>query len=352
MLIVYKMNNMDCYTYYHDKTILVTGGVGSIGSQLVRQLLTYEPKSLILMDNNETGLFDMQQELKSNRIQILIGDVRDAERMITVFTGVDIVFHAAALKHVPLCEFNPYEAVKTNILGTQNILDAAIRNHVKKVIMISTDKAVDPINTMGASKYLAERLTISANNHQKNNGTAFAVVRFGNVLNSRGSIIPIFMHQIATGSSLTITDPEMTRFVLTIPQSVNLVIKAGMMAKGMEIFILKMPVLKIIDLAKVMLKKIAPKYGYKEEEHPIEIIGKRVGEKLYEELMTEQESAFAYENEEMFIVYPPHIYDTKNNHQFTPPDGFTSVPIGEFSSFTARCIDEKEIEQYLVDLKL
>ncbi|WP_167815501.1 SDR family NAD(P)-dependent oxidoreductase, partial [Methanocorpusculum sp. GPch4] len=249
---------MDCYTYYHDKTILVTGGVGSIGSQLVRQLLTYEPKSLILMDNNETGLFDMQQELKSNRIQILIGDVRDAERMITVFTGVDIVFHAAALKHVPLCEFNPYEAVKTNILGTQNILDAAIRNHVKKVIMISTDKAVDPINTMGASKYLAERLTISANNHQKNNGTAFAVVRFGNVLNSRGSIIPIFMHQIATGSSLTITDPEMTRFVLTIPQSVNLVIKAGMMAKGMEIFILKMPVLKIIDLAKVMLKKIAP----------------------------------------------------------------------------------------------
>lgn len=344
----------DCRTYYHNKVILVTGGVGSIGSQLVRQLLTYNPKTLIIIDNNETGLFDLHKELQSERVKVLIGDVRDNERMKTVLTGVDIVFHAAALKHVPLCEFNPYEAVKTNILGTQNVIDAAIRNRVQKVILISTDKAVDPINTMGASKYLAERLTISANNHQRNENTAFAVVRFGNVLNSRGSIIPIFMKQIQDNQPLTVTDPEMTRFVMTIPEAVSLVLKAGMIAKGREIFILKMPVLKIIDLAKVMLRKIAPKYQYDLEKNEIQIVGKRVGEKLYEELMTRQESAFAYEDEDMFIVYPSHIQDIRNRFtsMITPPEGYVPVTIEEFSSQTARCISEKEIEDYLDRLEL
>ena len=344
----------DCRTYYHNKVILVTGGVGSIGSQLVRQLLTYNPKTLIIIDNNETGLFDLHKELQSERVKVLIGDVRDNERMKTVLTGVDIVFHAAALKHVPLCEFNPFEAVKTNILGTQNVIDAAIRNHVQKVILISTDKAVDPINTMGASKYLAERLTISANNHQRNENTAFAVVRFGNVLNSRGSIIPIFMKQIQDNQPLTVTDTEMTRFVMTIPEAVSLVLKAGMIAKGSEIFILKMPVLKIIDLAKVMLRKIAPKYQYDLENNEIQIVGKRIGEKLYEELMTRQESAFAYEDEDMFIVYPSHIQDIRNRFtsMITPPEGYEPVTIEEFSSQTARCISEEEIENYLDRLEL
>ena len=345
--------NRDCIDYYHDKVILVTGGVGSIGSQLVRQLLSYNPKTLIILDNNETGLFDLHKELQSEKVKVLIGDVRDEERMKTVLTGVDIVFHAAALKHVPLCEFNPFEAVKTNILGTQNVIDAAIRNRVQKVILISTDKAVDPINTMGASKYLAERLTIAANDHQRNENTAFAVVRFGNVLNSRGSIIPIFMKQIQDNRPLTVTDPEMTRFVMTIPEAVSLVLKAGMIAKGCEIFILKMPVLKIIDLAKVMLQKIAPKYHYDLENNEIQIVGKRVGEKLYEELMTKQESAFAYEDEDMFIVYPSHIQDIRNRFtEIRPLDGFRQVTISEFSSQTARCISETEIEEYLDKLKL
>ncbi|MDD3068579.1 MAG: polysaccharide biosynthesis protein [Acholeplasmataceae bacterium] len=343
---------MDSKSYYYNKVILVTGGVGSIGSQLVRSLLTYQPKSLIIMDNNETGLFDLSQELKSDIIQIVIGDIRDSERMMIVMTGVEIVFHAAALKHVPLCEFNPYEAVKTNILGTQNVLNAAILNHVQKVIMISTDKAVDPVNTMGATKYLAERLTIAANNHQKNEGTVFSVVRFGNVLNSRGSIIPIFMQQIEKNHPLTITDPDMTRFVMTIPQAAELVIKAGVLAKGMEIFILKMPVLKIIDLANVMLHKFAPRYAYDIEHNPMKIIGKRVGEKLYEELMTVEESAFAFENGDMFIVYPPHMYDVKKKYDFTPPAGYKPVAIGEYSSYTARIIDNQEIEKYLVELEL
>ena len=343
---------MEWNIYYYDKVILVTGGVGSIGSQLVRQLLSYKPKSLILMDNNETALVDMQRELRSEKVKILIGDIRDAERLQIVFTGVDIVFHAAALKHVPLCEYNPFEAVKTNILGTQNVLNAAIQNNVKKVILISTDKAVDPVNTMGACKYIAERLTIVANNHLKNVNTICAVVRFGNVLNSRGSIIPIFMSQIREGKQLTVTDVEMTRFVLTIPQAVELVLKAGVLAKGMEIFILKMPVLKIIDLANVIIQKIGPRYNYDMKANPIEIIGKRVGEKLYEELMTVEESAFAYENDEMFIVYPPVMYDTKQKYQLTPPDGFIPVSTGEFTSQTAHCIDEKAIEQYITELKL
>lgn len=343
---------MNSESYYHNKVILVTGGVGSIGSQLVRQLLSFDPKNLIILDNNETGLFDLHKELASDKVQVLIGDIRDADRVEIVMTGVDIVFHAAALKHVPLCEFNPYEAVKTNILGTQNIIDAAIKNRVEKVIMISTDKAVDPINTMGASKYLAERLTISANNHQRNENTVFAVVRFGNVLNSRGSIIPIFMRQIKENQPLTVTDKDMTRFVMTIPQAVSLVLKAGMLAKGMEIFILKMSVLKIIDLAKVMVQKVAPLYDYNVEENEIQIIGKRIGEKLYEELMTFEESSLAYENDEMFIVYPPHFYDTRHKFNLTPPEGFTSVPRGEFSSKTARCINEKEIEKYICDLEL
>lgn len=343
---------MDSKSYYYNKVILVTGGVGSIGSQLVKSLLTYQPKSLIIMDNNETGLFDLSQELKSDIIQIVIGDIRDSERMMIVMTGVEIVFHAAALKHVPLCEFNPYEAVKTNILGTQNVLNAAILNHVQKVIMISTDKAVDPVNTMGATRYLAERLTIAANNHQKNEGTVFSVVRFGNVLNSRGSIIPIFMQQIEKNHPLTITDPDMTRFVMTIPQAAELVIKAGVLAKGMEIFILKMPVLKIIDLANVMLHKFAPRYAYDIEHNPMKIIGKRVGEKLYEELMTVEESAFAFENGDMFIVYPSHMYDVKKKYDFTPPAGYKPVAIGEYSSYTARIIDNQEIEKYLVELEL
>ena len=229
-----------------------------------------------------------------------------------------------------------------------------LRNHVQKVILISTDKAVDPINTMWASKYLAERLTISANNHQRNENTAFAVVRFGNVLNSRGSIIPIFMKQIQDNQPLTVTDPEMTRFVMTIPEAVSLVLKAGMIAKGSEIFILKMPVLKIIDLAKVMLRKIAPKYQYDLENNEIQIVGKRIGEKLYEELMTRQESAFAYEDKDMFIVYPSHIQDIKNRFtsMITPPEGYDSVTIEEFSSQTARCISEEEIENYLDRLEL
>jgi len=222
------------------------------------------------------------------------------DRLNRAFEGVDIIFHAAALKHVPLCEFNPFDAVKTNVVGTQNVLEAAINCDVAKVILVSTDKAVNPINVMGATKLLAERLALSANFYATNSRTIFSAVRFGNVLNSRGSVIPLFEKQIKNGGPVTITDPNMTRFIMGIDDAADLILKSGEKAEGGEVFILKMPAVKITDLAKGMIEVLAPRFGF--ENIDIEFIGKRIGEKLYEELMTEDEMIFSREEEELFIL--------------------------------------------------
>ena len=292
------------HNFYEDKKILVTGGVGSIGSQLVKKILTLNPKIIRVFDNNETGLFDLEQELNSNKIRVLIGDIRDKDRLIMAMDGIDIVFHASALKHVPLCEYNPFDAVKTNVLGTQNVLEAALYQDVEKVINISTDKAVSPTNVMGATKLLAERLTISANHYKGDKKTVFSSVRFGNVLNSRGSVIPLFRKQIQMGGPVTVTDREMTRFFMGIPSAVNLILSAGEVAKGSEIFILKMPALRVLDLAKAMIEKYADGYGHNPKKVPITIIGKRNGEKLHEELMTIEESDRAYESDDLLVILP------------------------------------------------
>lgn len=310
------------FSYYKDKVILVTGGTGSIGSKIVKKLLEFKPKTVRVLDNNETALFDLEQELKDNRIRTLIGDIRDPERLKMAFDDVDIIFHAAALKHVSLCEYNPFDAVKTNVLGTQNVLNAALDANVEKVVVISTDKSVNPINVMGATKLLAERLTISANNYNGNKRTVFSCVRFGNVIDSRGSVVPIFKKQIKNGGPVTITDPEMTRFVMGIPEAVELILKAGKLAKGKEIFILKMPALNIIDLAEVMIEEFASNYNHKAEDIKIKIIGKRNGEKMYEELMTEDELNYASEYEELFILNSDKTYDSSNvlnNHSHLSP---------------------------------
>lgn len=309
-------------SYYNNKTILVTGGTGSIGREIVKKLLEFEPTTVRVLDNNETALFDLEQELNDNRIRTLIGDIRDPERLKMAFDSVDIIFHAAALKHVSLCEYNPFDAVKTNVLGTQNVLNSALEANAEKVIVISTDKAVNPINVMGATKLLSERLTISANNYAGNKKTIFSCVRFGNVIDSRGSVVPIFKKQIKNGGPVTITDPEMTRFVMGIPEAVELILKAGKLAKGKEIFILKMPALNIIDLAEVMIEEFASNYNHKVEDIKIKIIGKRNGEKMYEELMTEDELNYALEYEELFILNSDKKYDsnnTLNNHSHLSP---------------------------------
>lgn len=289
-------------SFYKDKVVLVTGGSGSIGREIVKKLLEVEPESVRIFDNNETALFDLEQEINSDKIRTFIGDVRDKDRLNRAFENVDIIFHAAALKHVPLCEYNPFDAVKTNVLGTQNVLDAALDKNVEKVIIVSTDKAVNPINVMGATKLLSERLTISANYYRGDKRTIFSCVRFGNVLNSRGSVVPTFKKQIKNGGPVTLTDPKMTRFIMHIFDAAGLILKAGHIAEGKEIFILKMHAVNIIDFAEVMIEKLAKTYGYTPEKIEIEIIGKRLGEKMYEELMTDIEAPYAIDNGELFIL--------------------------------------------------
>jgi len=293
--------------FYKNKKILVTGGAGSIGSKIIKELLKYSPKVIRALDNNETGLFDLEHELSSERLRLLIGDVRDKRRLIRAMEGVDIVFHAAALKHVPLCEYNPFEAVQTNVIGTQNVIDACLDTEVERMINISTDKAVSPINVMGATKLLTERLVSAACYYKGKRKTVFASVRFGNVLNSRGSILPLFKKQIRDKGLVTVTDPEMTRFIMSFDRAVKLILEAAVKAKGGEVFILKMPVLRTGDLTEAIIEELAPKYGYKPEQIKIKLIGERTGEKLHEELMTEYEAKKAYETKNMFIIFPSII---------------------------------------------
>jgi len=301
---------------FQSKNILVTGGTGSIGSEIVRKVLQSEPKVVRVLSNDENGLFNLEQELqKYSNLRFLAGDVRDKERLQRAMENIDFVFHAAALKHVPLCEYNPFEAVKTNVLGTQNVIDAAMQEEVEKLIMISTDKAVSPANVMGATKLLAERLTISANYYKGFKKTAFSCVRFGNVLDSRGSVVPLFREQIKNGGPVTITDPDMTRFVMSIPRAIDLVLKSAGIAQGGEIFIFKMPAVRIGDLARVMIDELAPKYGYDPKIFQIRITGRRPAEKNHEELMTHDEVSRACETEEMFIVWPDAQQASLTNHK-------------------------------------
>jgi len=287
-----------------EKDILVTGGCGSIGSEIVRQLVKFKPKRIRVFDNNESAQFHLSQELKGESIRHLIGDIRDKERIMRACRGVDYVFHAAALKHVPLCEYNPYEAVRTNVIGTQNLIGACIELGIEKLLSIGTDKSVNPINTMGATKLLSEKLVTSSYGDME---LKTAGVRFGNVLNSDGSVIPIFKKQIKNGGPVTVTSPEMTRFFMSIDEAVGLVLKSMHLMKGMEIFILKMHSLKIIDLAQAMIDELSSQYGYKSNDINIKIMGSRPGEKIGECLITKEETTHLKETEDMYILKKPII---------------------------------------------
>jgi len=287
---------------FKDKKILVTGGTGTIGSSLVKNLFKYEPKVVRIFSNDEDNMFRLIQSIGKEKKRFLIGDIRDKNRLIRAMEDIDIVYHAAALKHVPLCEYNPFEAIKTNVLGTQNVIDAALKNNVDKVINISTDKAVNPINTMGATKLLAEKLIMDANLYKGKVKTIFSSVRFGNVLFSRGSVLPLFKEQIKNKKMITLTNPNMTRFMMSIEHTTDLVFQATIMAKGGEIFILKMPVVKLDDLANVAIKHYSVLFNLKPSEIQKKIIGLRPGEKLFEELMTESESKHAIETDDLLIV--------------------------------------------------
>jgi UDP-N-acetylglucosamine 4,6-dehydratase len=294
------------YDFINNKNILITGGTGSLGRELVHMTLQYDPKVIRIFDVDETEQFNLQQELKEHErvIRYLLGDVRDLARLNRATEGIDIIFHTAALKHVLACEYNPFEAVKTNVIGMQNVIEAAINNNVGKIIFTSSDKAVNPSNTMGTTKLLAEKLMTSANYYKGARDCVFSSVRFGNVMNSRGSVIPLFRNQIKAGGPVTITDPSMTRFMMSMSQAIDLVFKSAEMSQGGEVFIFKMPTVNISDLAEVLIDELAPHFGHRPEDIKVEFIGTKPGEKMYEELMTEDEARRSLEREDMFIILP------------------------------------------------
>lgn len=291
--------------YLKNKVVLVTGGGGSIGSELCRQIARYQPAKLLILDIYENSAYDLQQELKINYPQlnmyVLIASIRDKARLQKIFSELkpQVVFHAAAHKHVPLMEDNPTEAIKNNVFGTLNVAECADRFGTEKFVLISTDKAVNPTNIMGATKRLAEMLIQGMNNFSQ---TDFVAVRFGNVLGSNGSVIPLFKRQIAQGGPVTVTHPEIIRYFMTIPEAVQLVIEAGSMAKGGEIFVLDMgESVKIVDLARDLIKLsgFEPNVDIK-----IEFTGLRPGEKLYEELLMAEEGLSDTQHEKIFVARP------------------------------------------------
>jgi UDP-N-acetylglucosamine 4,6-dehydratase len=308
---------------YKDKIILVIGGTGTLGQRLVKHLLQYQPKVIRIFSRDEFKQYTMQIEHKEHehRLRFLLGDVRDFQRLVRAMEGVDYVFHLAAMKHVPACEYNPFEAVQTNVIGTQNVIQAAIQEGVKRVLFTSTDKAISPTNAYGATKLTAERL-ISAAQYQKGSKTTiFSAVRFGNVMGSRGSVIPLFKNQILEGKPLTVTDRNMVRYMMTASQAISLMLRANEMAQGGEVFVLKMPIVRLSDLAEVMIEEVTRKYGLRHATDILEI-GLRPGEKMYEELMTKDEALVALETEEMYII-PSAFSDYMGLHakRITSTDG-------------------------------
>lgn len=291
-----------------DARVLVTGCCGTVGSELVRQLLLedeFSPREVRGIDNRETELFfEDQRYLRDPRANFMLTDLRDPHAVVSAMDGCDVVFHTAALKHVVLCERSPFEAVQTNILGLQNVLLAARRVRPRVVLFTSSDKAVNPTNVMGTSKLMGERLMTAASGSMAGAGTVFASTRFGNVLGSSGSVIPIFRRQIAAGGPVTVTDSGMTRFVMSIADSVRMVLDSSALARGGEVFITKMPVVAIPDLAQVMIDELAAGFGHESERIGIETIGTKPGEKLYEELLSDEETRRSLELDRYFVVLP------------------------------------------------
>lgn len=280
---------------FKDKNILITGGTGSFGKQLVRTILKrYKPNKIIIYSRDELKQFEMSQKYNDEVMRYFIGDVRDFPRLQKAMEDVDYVIHAAALKHVPIAEYNPMECIKTNVMGAQNIIDAALRNNVPYLLALSTDKAASPANLYGASKLVSDKLFVAANNLIGGHDIKFSVVRYGNVLGSRGSVVPYFNKLVSQGATfLPITDPKMTRFWITLQESVDFVIKSFQRMQGGEVFIPKIPSMKMIDMAKA----IAPNL-------PQKIIGIRPGEKLHEVMCPKDDSHLTLEFDDHFVIQP------------------------------------------------
>lgn len=327
----------------NNKTLLITGGTGSFGKAFSKYVLTrFNPEKIIIYSRDEFKQWMMANEFReySDKLRFFIGDVRDKERLERAFEGVDYVIHAAAMKQVPACEYNPNEAIKTNIHGAQNVIDAALNTGVKKVVALSTDKAVNPVNLYGGTKLVSDKLFIAANAYAGKKDINFSIVRYGNVAGSRGSIIPFFHSIIQNGGTeLPITDYRMTRFWISLQQGVELVIKALEEAKGGETFISKIPSFKITDLAKAMLP------GCEMPE-----VGIREGEKLHEIMVTVEDSMTTYEYDNHFIVYPQMVWNDKQQPDLSGkkvPEGFSYS-----SGSNSEWLSVEDLQRLLKDVDL
>lgn len=322
---------------FNNKIILITGGTGSIGLGLIRQLVKFNPKAIRIFANDENSIVEIKDTLGDNPIfQFMVGDVRDKDRLRLAIRNVDIVFHAAAMKHIDICEQNPFDAVKTNVVGTSNLLEVSIIENISKFILISTDKATNPTSTLGGSKLLAERLTLDASSYVGSGKTTFAIVRFGNVIGSRGSVFQIFHKQIDKKLPLTVTDERMTRFIMSISEAASMILKVTKIAKDGEIFILKMPSIKIVDLAKGMLHVFKKRFPKSEIHEQIKILKSRERERFHEFLITTEELPFCHDVDDMYKI-------SKNINK-------KELKIKEFSSETAQKIKQEKLHEIIGEL--
>ncbi len=292
----------------NNKNILITGGTGTIGLGLIKFLLDhYSPKVIRIFSRDETKqakIWNLLGKKSQDKLRFFIGNIRDKQRLTIALEDVEVVFHLAALKHVAVCEYNPFEAIKTNVIGLQNLIEICIEKNVETVVYTSSDKAATPCNTMGVTKLLGEKLLTTANYYKGRKRTKFYSVRFGNVLGSRGSLIPLIKNQIKNNHPITLTDNKMTRYIMSLDMAINLLIKTLPIAQGGEVFVLKMDSIQIIDLVEVLIENFAEKYQKEKRNIEIKEIGMFEGEKLYEELFSIEESERTYELDETFVIIP------------------------------------------------
>ena len=329
----------DLMSIFAGKKILITGGTGSLGQALTKRLLEIGANTIRIFSRNESKQIEMEDNIKDDRLKFFIGDVRDFQRLLKAVEGADFVFHTAALKHVPKIEYNPFEAIKTNVVGSQNVIDASLGADVDKVVCVGTDKAVSPLNTYGATKLLAEKLFVSANNYldKEKYRTKFFAVRYGNVLGSSGSVIPKFIEQIKANKQVTITDPKMTRFSITMNEALDLILNAITFAKGSEIFVPKLRAYNIVDV-KNALTELISNTGE-------EITGIRIGEKLHETLINEDEIRYSWEFENMYMITSP-LYTLFNDKNIKESyQGIKKIEdVQKYSSDSAEKISVKELK--------
>ncbi len=325
---------------FTNKVLLITGGTGSFGNAILRRFLDSELREIRIFSRDEKKQDDMRKKYNNPKLKFYIGDVRDYQSLLNVVRGVDFIFHAAALKQVPSCEFHPLEAVKTNVLGTENLLEAAIASNVKRIIVLSTDKAVYPINAMGISKAMMEKVAVAKS--RSSNETIINVTRYGNVMCSRGSVIPLFASQILSGQPLTITDPDMTRFMMTLDNAVDLVLFAFQHGRPGEIFVQKSPATTINILVKALTGLLGKPL------HPINIIGTRHGEKLFEVLLSREEKAAA-EDLGGYYRLPPDLRDLNYSKFVDLGEAKISESV-EYNSHNTTRLDVKDMQELLMKL--